>query len=221
MHPSASRVANRYLAKTAKQIKTLWIVSNPNENSEIGDMVAEVNALQLGQIAIGVGASRWKHENTTLHDDPKTAVSDAFDRLKKFYKDGIPEWVLRDAGGEKGVRSWKPSRVAEGPVAPAAVGPVAPSAEELFVLPESSEVRELAESSAMTNVPEIAEDFAKETGESVSEAVDLAEDGPPTPEEIDKEPGGEEVSTLNRFLVEPPTDVEGKTAKLRRRYFGL
>jgi len=211
----AERGIKAAVRKTAKQIKVLWIVTNPNDRSTLGDMVAEVDALSLGQIAIGTGASRWKHEDTALHDDARSAVSDAMDRLKKFYKGDIPTHVLMDVGGERGAKSWKPPRVA--------AEDVAPTAEGLFILPESSEVREFAESGSNTNVPEVAEDSAREMDEPVAEAVEQAEDGPPTPDEIEELPGSEEVSTLNRFLIDEPVKVEGERMaaeiELRRRYF--
>jgi len=231
MDSSASKVANRHLDKTAKQIKTIWVVRNPNEHSAMGDVVSEVDALTLGTLAIGTGAGRWKHEATALFDDAKSAVADAHERFKNYYKGQIPEWVLRDVGGEKGWKDWKPRRVAADSVSPDEVAltseelvsppPEAPSAEGMFHLPESSEVREFAESDANTNVVEVAEDSARETGESVAEAVEQAEDGPPTPEEIDELPGSDEVSTLNRFLVEEAPATTDRMAALRRQYFSL
>jgi len=204
--------------KQAKVIKTLWVVRNPNEHSSMIDIVSEVGPMTLGTLAIGTGVSRWKHEDTALHDDPKSAVKDAYDRLDRYYKGEIPNWVLMDVGGEKGWKSWKPRRVA-GVVTPPQTQ--APSAEGMFHLPESSEVREFAQTDAITNIPEVAEEAAPELDIPEAEAVEEAEEAPPTPEEIDAEPGAEDVSTLNRFLVDPPPSAEARVAELRRRYFDL
>jgi hypothetical protein len=88
--------------------------------------------------------------------------------------------------------------------------PAAPSAESAFFdNPEKREVRELAQSGAITNIPEVAEEAAQELDVPESEAVSEAEQAPPTPEEVAAEPGGGELSTLNRFVVETehPTDA--------------
>jgi len=87
----------------------------------------------------------------------------------------------------------------EGPVE--GVGPDA----HYFNLPESVEVREFARSEALSNMPEVAGDAVKEMSEAdetPAQAEAQAEAGPPTPDEIQEEPGGEQVSTLNRFLVD-------------------
>jgi len=204
--------------RQAKVINTLWVVRNPNEHSSMLDIVSEVGPMTLGTLAIGTGAGRWKYEDTALHDDAKSAVKDAYDRLNRYYKGEIPKWVLRNSGGEKGWKSWKPSRLA-GVVTPPQTQ--APSAEGMFHLPESSEVREFAQTDAITNIPEVAEEAAPELDIPEAEAVEEAEEAPPTPEEIDEEPGAEDVSTLNRFLVDPPPSAEARVAELRRRYFDL
>lgn len=206
--------------KQAKAIKTVWVVRDPSEHSSMIDIVSEVDPLTLGTLAIGTGASRWKQERTTLHDDAKSAVQDAHERFDRFYKGEIPGWVLMDVGGEKGWKSWKPHRVAADAVL-AAPEPKAPTAEDMFHLPESSEVREFAQTEAITNIPEVAEEAAPELDIPTSEAVSEAEDAPPTPEEIEEEPGGEDVSTLNRFMLEPPAEEVARVAELRRRYFDL
>lgn len=80
---------------------------------------------------------------------------------------------------------------------------VAPSAEGAFNLPESHEVREFADSGAISNSTEVAAEASGEDHLDLPKAVAVAEAeaGPPTPDEIEDEPGGEELSTLNRFQV--------------------
>ena len=87
-------------------------------------------------------------------------------------------------------------------------GAAAPSAEgEFFDNPEKREVRELAESEAVTNDPGVAEKAEEEGEEDASVAA--AEDAPPTPTEVAEEPGGAEFSTLNRFVVQTEEPVRG------------
>ena len=86
----------------------------------------------------------------------------------------------------------------------------APSAEDKFFNnPRKREVREFAEAGALSNDVEVARDAALELGIPRSEAVADARKAPPTPTEIVQEPGGEQFSTLNRFLVETEVPVSG------------
>ena len=86
----------------------------------------------------------------------------------------------------------------------------APSAEGLFFdNPENREVREFADSHAITNIKDVAEDAAKEDmlDESLSQELKDVRETPPTPEQIDREPGNEAVSTLYRYIVETEEKV--------------
>lgn len=83
---------------------------------------------------------------------------------------------------------------------------VAPSAEgHFFDRPDKREVREFAQSRAITNEPSaaaVAVKHMESTDLSVKEAVRDAKDAPPTVDDIRKEPGAKQFSTLNRFLIE-------------------
>jgi DNA-binding ferritin-like protein len=97
-----------------------------------------------------------------------------------------------------------------------AVAPAAPSEEHRFFdNPEKREVREFANTGAISNSPEIAAEASEEDQLDVSEAkaVAEAEAAPPTPEEIKAEPGGKAVSTLNRFVVESEDPDAGQAAE--------
>ncbi|MDB4278168.1 hypothetical protein N9917_01060 [Deltaproteobacteria bacterium] len=78
-----------------------------------------------------------------------------------------------------------------------------------FDNPEKREVREFAQTDAMTNAPDVAAEAASEENLDIpkAEAVSEAKEAPPTPTEIVEEPGGEAVSTLNRYIVETGEDV--------------
>lgn len=100
-----------------------------------------------------------------------------------------------------------------------AVAPAAPSEEHRFFdNPERREVREFANTGAISNSPEIAAAAAAEDRLDVSgaKAVAEAEAAPPTPEEIKAEPGGKAVSTLNRFVVESEDPDAGQAAEYNK-----
>jgi hypothetical protein len=89
-------------------------------------------------------------------------------------------------------------------------GSDAPSAEhQFFDNPEKREVREFAQTDAISNSPEVAGEAARTDvlDESPQEAVNEAREAPPTPDEIVGEPGGEALSTLNRYIVETGEEV--------------
>ena len=76
--------------------------------------------------------------------------------------------------------------------------------EQYFQDPKREEVLEFAESGAITNLEDVAESVIEEeyTDESGLEIMDQVEDAPMPPEEIVELPGGDELSTLNRYVVD-------------------
>jgi hypothetical protein len=125
-------------------------------------------------------------------------------RLKVLYLQKFPtgsaeidymdEWVVLELFYPQGIRT-----------AQKAPPKVAPSAEGAFYkAPQFSEVREFAETGAITNSPEIAAEAASKDNLDLSKrkTVSDAKQAPPTPEEIKKGPGGKAVSTLNRLVVD-------------------
>ncbi len=108
--------------------------------------------------------------------------------------DYFDEWVHIDVALPPGVK-----------VAQVAPPPVAPSAEGAFYKnPQFREVRQFAETGAITNIPAVAADAAEEENLDISkrQTVSDAKKAPPTPEEISHAPGGKAVSTLNRLVVD-------------------
>lgn len=75
-----------------------------------------------------------------------------------------------------------------------------------FDNPQKREVREFADSKAISNDPAVA---VKQTEEPGAEAVHKAEEAPPTVTDNLEQPGGQEFSTLNRFIVETAEPVPG------------
>lgn len=79
---------------------------------------------------------------------------------------------------------------------------VAPTAEgHFFDNPSHREVQEFADSDAISNIKEVTEEAAPELDIPESEALKETAEAPPTPVEIAEEPGGKELSTLNRLEV--------------------
>lgn len=92
----------------------------------------------------------------------------------------------------------------------AEVPPAAPSAEHAFFdNPEKREVREFAETSAISNDPAIATKAAPALDQKPRAEAAKAKEAPPTPTEIVAEPGGDPFSTLNRYVVETKEPVQG------------
>lgn len=125
-------------------------------------------------------------------------------RLKKEIREVFPEaqvnfdlvdeWLTLEVDLPPGVR-----------VAQVAPLPVAPSAEGSFYKnPQFKEVRQFAETGAVTNIPAVAAEAAKKDNLDLPkrETVSDAKKAPPTPEEISHAPGGKGVSTLNRLVVD-------------------
>lgn len=99
-----------------------------------------------------------------------------------------------------------PTRVAYRFLMRAAAEAVAPSAESAFWHnPERYEVRQMAETGAVTNDPAVALDAAKLKElprADLKEDVAQAKEAPPLPTDINEEqPGSEQFSTLSRYLV--------------------
>lgn len=98
-------------------------------------------------------------------------------------------------------------------LAQAKVEGVAPSAEFYFFHnPETHEVRQFAESDAISNKPGVAVNSVKDSDSpdrTIPEAKAEVRESPPSPSAIEKEPGGKEFSTLNRFIIQ--TEQPGVT----------
>ncbi len=67
--------------------------------------------------------------------------------------------------------------------------------------PEKREVKEFAESKAISNSVEVVESHAAELDIPEAKAVAEAEEAPLLPTEIAEEPGGKALSTLNRYVI--------------------
>ena len=95
----------------------------------------------------------------------------------------------------------------------------APSAEHWFFdNPEKREVREFAETDAISNLPPTAAKAVKEfesPDRTVGEAKQEAKAAPPSPLKIETKPGGKQFSTLNRFVIETEQPKSGNVPQGR------
>ena len=60
----------------------IWLVKNPTEVSEKGDILMEFTPNQLAQYVIGTGLDKFKEENHAFHTSERTADCDAEGRLR-------------------------------------------------------------------------------------------------------------------------------------------
>jgi len=141
-------------------------------------------------------------------------VKSAYDAIKAcgMMTLGLDDWLMATASAHETNAYLLQQVLADGASRVAQVTHKVPTAEHMFFdNPERREVREFAHSKATSNVPAIAVHSGKEEGLSRSELREekvRATIAPPTPTDIREQPGSDEFSTLNRYLVETeqPTD---------------
>jgi starvation-inducible DNA-binding protein len=122
------------------------------------------------------------------------------------------EFLLQQALAGAGGMSMKKS-------AKSLVKPVAPTAvDDFYKNPEKREVREFAETGAVTNDPAVASKASQKKNLDLpkKQTVSDAKDAPPTPKEIERQPGGKSMSTLNRFVVESEDPNASKAVKMNK-----
>lgn len=199
------------MARTASALRTVFLVTDPEEISEFIDITSEVTPITLGQIVVGAGISQWRQENPAIHATEASAKADALERLSKLWRGNIPDWVFRNGQTIQRIASRR--RVAN-PGLKHLDGDGEPdmSAEgHFFDRPRSREMREFAESKAVTNHPDVAKGAIKadELADSSRKVKREVAESPYTPSEVlQKFPGSKDFSTLSRYLVqtEQPTD---------------
>lgn len=92
--------------KQAKELDTLWMVTEPNEDSEIIDILVGVsnwNTLRN----IMMGSPDWKKSKPSFHDDLRSAKADAMGRLFRLWGGDVPDWVMRSSQGDFRMASQK------------------------------------------------------------------------------------------------------------------
>lgn len=164
--------------------------------------------------------------------DCQAAIKAAYDGIKaaQAMTLGLDDWLMATANAHEEneyllqqALTSPPSKFAslvatrfKGATAPV---PVAPSREQsFFESPRRREVSEFAETGAISNIPEVAAEASEDDQLDVSTETAVAEAliSPPTPAEIAREPGGDAVSTLNRYVVESE-DPEAEKAVVMNR----
>ena len=198
------------------------------------DQLAEKIAGYLGSDALGLlpqimvvahYCARWTtgleiecphRRGVQSEKDCQAAIKAAYDGIKaaQAMTLGLDDWLMATASVHEENTYLLQQALAAPPAAHRGASG-APSAEGNFrPNPRKEEVLEFAETGAVTNVPEIAADAAVADNLDISapEAVAEAEAAPPTPTEIKEGPGGDAVSTLNRYVVESEDPEADKAA---------
>ena len=92
--------------REAKELDTLWMVTEPTEDSEIIDILVGVsnwNTLRN----IMVGSPDWRKRKPSFHDDLRSAKADAMGRLFRLWGRDVPDWVMRSSQGDFRMASQK------------------------------------------------------------------------------------------------------------------
>jgi len=180
-----------------------WLMAVANAHEENTYLLQQVLESPPGAKTAGRDylVKSFKRENGVLTTEEVVAKNWAAVKraVAQAHRQGMDGYVIHPDGGKSYFHEVRSS----GMPTPH-YGAEAPSAEgHFFDNPEKREVLEFAESGALTNLPEVASEASDEDQLDISETVAVAEaeDAPPSPSEIVKEPGGKELSTLNRYEV--------------------
>ncbi len=141
----------------------------------------------------------------------QAVVQEAYDAIKVAgtMTLGLDDWLMATANQHEEntyllqqSSPWRGGDPRLAALTPAAVHEVAPTAEgHFFDNPSHREVLEFADSNAISNIKDVTEEAAPELDISEAKALKETEKAPLTPVEIAKEPGGQELSTLNRLEI--------------------
>ena len=78
------------------KLAVLWIVRDPSAQSELADVVFQMNVRQLGDYVVGAGPGTWQREEHTLFTKKDEAVEEGMRRLVRIR----PEregWIFDEA----------------------------------------------------------------------------------------------------------------------------
>lgn len=115
---SVVKVRKEMEKKAAKGTDSVWVVSDPDATSEMGDIFSKVSVNKLPELVIGMGGKEWRSKNTAIHFNEQDAKADAKARLAARSKKASGIWsgrrtpllakdtfaeMLRDGKFEKGV----------------------------------------------------------------------------------------------------------------------
>lgn len=175
--------------------------------------------------------SRWARvechhrRGVSSEKDVQFLIQETYDKIKaaKAMTLGLDDWLMATANSHETneyllqqVLKSNPARVAS--LVNRRFGS-APSAEgDFYKNPQKEEVRQFAESKALSNELSVVSEAASTDMLDLSKRVELsrAEDSPNTPSETVRQPGGDSVSTLNRFVVDSSDPETAKAVKMNR-----
>jgi hypothetical protein len=78
------------------KLATVWIVRDPGPQSELVDVVFDMDARRLGDYVTGAGAGVWQREHHTLFTGKDEAVAEGIRRLVQA-RPGRERWIRQEA----------------------------------------------------------------------------------------------------------------------------
>lgn len=160
---------------------------------------------------IGCHHKRGLASEAELQDKIKAAY-DAIKNVSAMTL-GLDDWLMATANAHESNTYLLQQALAKPPGKSANEGP---GAKHFYDNPEKKEVLEFARTQAISNDVAVVEEKAPELDIPEKEAIEQAEEAPPLPVEIAKEPGGAAVSTLNRFVIKSEDPVAEKAVKMNQ-----
>ena len=178
--------------------------------------------------AMTLGLDDWLMATANAHEENTYLLQQALAPIPKSagekYKAEMAHhsWIVRDSKGKvvaeglkdvHAARQWiKDHGKKKASEAPTAEG-------DFYDSPDKKNVLEFAQSGAISNSVEVTEKAYEEDQMSTPEPVAVAdaEKAPPLPVEVAKEPGGAELSTLNRYVIESQDPKVDKAIKINEK----
>ena len=193
----------------------------------VGYFGTEAVSLVPQMKSVYVYCARWSqvdcnHKRGILsEEDLQFAVKSAYDGIKAVgaMTLGLDDWLMATANAHE-----ENTYLLQQALAPipgegrSASG--APTAEgDFYDSPDKKNVLEFAQSGAISNSVEVTEKAYEEDQMSTPEPVAIAdaEKAPPLPVEVAQEPGGAELSTLNRYVLQSEDPKVDSAIKINER----
>jgi hypothetical protein len=90
------------------KLEALWIVRDPSAQSELADVVFEIDVRRLGNYVLGSGPGTWEREHHTVFTEKDEAVAEGISRLVRLHPDR-EGWINEEAYREFGYGAPKES----------------------------------------------------------------------------------------------------------------
>jgi hypothetical protein len=192
----------------------------------VGYFGTEAVSLVPQMKSVYVYCSRWdqvdcNHKRGILsEEDLQFAVKTAYDGIKAAgaMTLGLDDWLMATANAHE--ENTYLLQQALAPIPGEKKASNAPTAEgDFYDSPDKKNVLEFAQSGAISNSVEVTEKAYEEDQMSTPEPVAIAdaEKAPPLPVEVAGLPGGAELSTLNRYVIDSEDPKVDKAIKINEK----